>query len=123
MKEYIIAKNTYQISNWLRAPEDEKEFDGVVIGPRKRNWDNKVYLDITSKSLTIEKKSNLYYGATLYLKDKYRWPLFFMLKEMVKDIPVILYGKETTYTYKKQASKEKLLLELLHLDRKVKKDA
>lgn len=124
MKKYIIAKNPYQIKNWINPPyDDDKCYDGIVIGPKKHYWNNKVYLDINSSSLTIEKKSNLYYGAIIYLKDKYRWPLFFMLKEMVKDVPVIIYGKDTTYTYKNQASKEKLLLELLNLDKKVSKDA
>ena len=122
-KQFILAQNTYQMSNWLRAPGSDKDFDGIVIGQRKHFWNNKVYLLITSRSITIEKKTNLYAGATLYLKDKYRWPLFFMLKKMVKDVPVIIYGKETTYTYKNQASKEKLLLKLLNLDKKVNKNS
>lgn len=123
-KDWILARNPYQIKNWIKPPyPDNNTYDGIVIGPRKHFWNKKIYLNITSRSLTVERKANLYYGATIYLEDKYRWPLFFMLKEMVKDFPVIIYGKDKTYTYLKQASKEKLLLELLHLDKKVPENA
>lgn len=117
MKDFIIANSTVHFSTWFPEPSDNCE--GIVIGSRKykEKWDNKIFLDITARNITLHKKTNLYEGIRFYITKENVSKVYKMLYHQVKPFDLILKGKKV-YVYKKQSSKIKLIAKLLKMSEK-----
>lgn len=115
MKDYIIANSTVHFSRWF-PDEPSSDCEAIVIGSRKygEKWDNKIFLDITARSITLQKKTNLYEGVRLYITKENVSKVYRMLYRRVKPFNLILKGKQV-YVYKKQSSKIKLIANLLKM--------
>ena len=116
MKTYYPVRSSVEFSKWF--PKETEEIDGLVFGyhPTGKKWNNKIYLHITKNYICLEKQgSNLYWGPELYFNTAQKRTVYKMLYHQLKKFDCYLYTSDTTYIYKKNASKMKYVASRLGL--------